>query len=56
VQQRLVQVLPRHRLAAHAAGDDRTLVERVGELRASHARGLACHVAQVDVIAQGLVP
>ena len=53
-QQRLVEVLAGHRVAAGAAGDDRPLVEGVGELGAGHPGRLAGDVAQVEVGAERL--
>jgi hypothetical protein len=53
-QQRLVEVGAGHRLAARAAGDDRRLVEGVGELGAGHPRRLAGDVAKVEVGAERL--
>ena len=48
-QQRLVEVVAAHRPAAGAAGDDRALVERVGELGAGQAGRLAGDVGEVEV-------
>ena len=48
-QQRLVEVVARHRLALGPPGDDRRLVERVGELGAGHPGRLAGHVGKVEV-------
>ena len=53
-QQRLVEVFAGHRLATGATGDDRPLVEGVGELGAGHPGRLARHVPKVDVGAERL--
>ena len=53
-KQSLVEILTTHAVALGAAGDDRALVERVGELCSHHARGLAGDVAQVEVGSQRL--
>ena len=53
-QQRLVEIVAGHRRAAGAAGDDRALVERVGELGPGHPGGLAGDVGEVEVIAERL--
>ena len=44
----------RGRVAAGAAGDDRRLVERVGELGAGHPGRLAGDVGEVEVVGQRL--
>ena len=53
-QQRLVEILAGDRVAACAAGDDRRLVERVGELGAGHPGRLAGDVGEVEIGAERL--
>ncbi len=53
-QQCLVEVLARHRAAFRPPGDDRALVESVGELRTGHPGGLARNVGQVEIVGERL--